>query len=69
AVAFGQSRVVCGLHYPADFEAVQFIGSEVLAKSFEAPDFRRDLACARREIEAIRNGQKAGDLPACAPSP
>ena len=69
AVAFGQSRVVCGLHYPADIEAGQFIGSEVLAKAFEAPDFRRDLACARREIEAIRNGQKAGDLPACAPSP
>lgn len=69
AVAFGQSRVVCGLHYPADIEAGQFIGSEVLAKVFEAPDFRRDMACARREIEAIRNGQKATDLPACTSSP
>ena len=66
AVSFGQSRVVCGLHYPADIEAGQFIGSAVLAKIFEAPDFRRDLACARREVEAIQRGEKASDLPACA---
>lgn len=69
AVSFGQSRVVCGLHYPADIEAGQFIGSEVLAKAFEAPDFRRDLACARREVEALRNGLKPADLPACATVP
>ena len=69
AVAYGQSRVVCGLHYPADVEAGQFIGSAVLAKAFDSPAFRNDLACARREIEALAMGQGASDLPACKLSP
>lgn len=69
AVSYGQSRVVCGLHYPGDVEAGHFVGSAVMAKAFEKPAFRHDLACARREVEAVLRGEKAADLPACTLSP
>lgn len=69
AVSYGQSRVVCGLHFPGDVEAGHFVGSAVIAKAFEKPAFRRDLACARREVEAVMRGEKAADLPACTLSP
>lgn len=67
AVSYGNSRVVCGLHFPADVEAGHFIGSAVAAKLFESPVFVKDLHCARREVEAINRGERASDLPACAP--
>ena len=66
AVSYGNSRIVCGLHYPADIEAGHHIGSVVVAKLFENPDFVRDLKCARREVEAVARGEKSSDLPACA---
>lgn len=69
AVAFGQSRVVCGLHYPADVDAGHFIGSAVMARAFEKPGFRQDLACAKREVEAIMRGEAAAGLPSCTVSP
>lgn len=69
AVAFGQSRVVCGLHFPADIEAGHFIGSAVIARAFEQPGFRQDLACARREVEAVMRGEAVADLPPCMMSP
>jgi acid phosphatase (class A) len=69
AVAFGQSRVVCGLHYPADVDAGQYIGSAVIARAFEKPGFRQDLACARREVEALMRGEAVADLPSCTVSP
>lgn len=69
AVSYGNSRVVCGLHFPADVEAGHFIGSAVIAGAFKRPDFVRDLQCARREVEAIGRGEKASDLPACSLAP
>jgi acid phosphatase (class A) len=65
AVSFSYSRVVCGLHFPADTEAGHLIGSAVIARAFAKPDFVRDLKCARREVEAVMRGEKAADLPAC----
>lgn len=65
AVSYSNSRVICGLHFPADTEAGHFIGSAVIARAFTKPDFVRDLKCARREVEAVMRGEKAADLPAC----
>ena len=65
AVSYSNSRVICGLHFPADTEAGHFIGSAVIAKAFTKPDFVRDLKCARREVEAVMRGERAADLPAC----
>jgi acid phosphatase (class A) len=65
AVSYGNSRIVCGLHFPADVEAGHFVGSAVVARLFESPEFVKELHCARREVEAIARGEKASDLPAC----
>jgi acid phosphatase (class A) len=65
AVSYGDSRVVCGLHFPSDVEAGHKLASAIVARLFENPDFVRDLKCARREVEAVTHGEKAEDLPAC----
>ncbi|MEQ1754234.1 MAG: phosphatase PAP2 family protein [Micropepsaceae bacterium] len=67
AVSYGNSRVVCGLHFPADIEAGHYLGSAVVARLFESPEFVHDLKCARREFEAVAAGETSADLPACAP--
>ncbi len=69
AVAFGQSRVVCGVHFPADVDAGHFIGSAVMARAFEKPGFRQDLACAKREVESMMRRVSAASLPPCNMSP
>lgn len=67
AVSYGNSRVVCGLHFPADIEASHYLASTVMAKLFQSPEFVHDLKCARREVEAVSRGEKAADLAACEP--
>ena len=65
AVSFGNSRIVCGLHFPADIEAGHFIGAGIVGRLFGDPVFRRDLLCAKREFNAVVAGEKSEDLPAC----
>ena len=65
AVSFGNSRIVCGLHFPADIEAGHFIGAGIVGRLFSDPVFRRDLLCAKREFNAVLAGEKSEDLPAC----
>ena len=65
AVSYGNSRVVCGLHFPADIEAGHFVGAAVVSKLFSDPAFRRDLQCAKREYNAVAAGEKSADLAAC----
>jgi acid phosphatase (class A) len=67
AVSYGDSRVVCGLHFPADVEAGHKLASAVVAHLFEVPAFVHDLKCARRELDAVSKGAHAEDLAACAP--
>lgn len=67
AVTYGESRVVCGLHFPSDVEAGHRLASAVAARLFDEPAFVHDLKCARREFEAVSNGERAEDLPACQP--
>ncbi|MDZ4868380.1 MAG: phosphatase PAP2 family protein [Alphaproteobacteria bacterium] len=65
AVSYGESRVVCGVHFPSDVESGRILGAAVVDKLFTIPEFRRDLICAKREVQAVMAGQKSEDLPAC----
>jgi acid phosphatase (class A) len=65
AVSYGESRVVCGVHFPSDVESGRILGAAVVDKLFTIPEFRRDLICAKREVQGVMAGQRSEDLPAC----
>ena len=52
-VAFGDSRVVCGFHYPSDVVAGRLAASALLERLHAEPEFLKDLAAARQEIAAL----------------
>ena len=54
AAAVGESRVVCGMHYPSDIEAGRMEGAAVVAAEHHSPEFLADLQAARAEIDARR---------------
>jgi acid phosphatase (class A) len=47
---YGDSRVVCGLHYPSDVEAGRIIAAAALARLHAEPEFRAALDAARAEF-------------------
>lgn len=47
---YGDSRVVCGYHFPSDIEAGRTLAAGVIARMHADPAFRRDLDAARREL-------------------
>jgi acid phosphatase (class A) len=47
---FGDSRVICGYHYPSDIEAGRTIAAGVIARMHADASFRRDLDAARAEL-------------------
>ncbi|AKT42604.1 acid phosphatase [Chondromyces crocatus] len=53
-IAFGDSRVVCGIHYASDVDAGRLVGATVIARLRAEPAFVRDLARARTELAAAR---------------
>ena len=65
AADYGESRVVCGLHFPSDITAGQVVAAAVVDKLLASEDFRRDLRCAKTELQSVRAGLRADDLPAC----
>lgn len=52
-VAFGDSRVVCGFHYPSDVSAGRLAASALLARLHADPQFLADLAQAKKEVGAL----------------
>lgn len=48
---YGDSRVVCGLHYPSDIEAGRTIAAAALARLHAAPEFRAAVDAARVEFQ------------------
>jgi acid phosphatase (class A) len=58
---YGESRLVCGVHFPADIEA----GRTLVDKLLTVPEFRRDMVCAKTEYRAVLAGEKSEDLAAC----
>lgn len=51
---FGESRVICGVHWQSDVEAGRDLGSALVARLHADPGFLTDLAKARDEIAAAR---------------
>lgn len=47
---YGDSRVVCGLHYPSDVEAGRVVAAGALARLHAEPGFRAELDAARAEF-------------------
>ncbi|HEY1629883.1 MAG TPA: phosphatase PAP2 family protein [Rhizomicrobium sp.] len=63
--AFGESRVVCGMHWPSDIEAGRTTASAVFAALESNADFRADMDAARSEIAAARAHPVAPDAARC----
>lgn len=53
-VSYGESRLVCGYHYPSDVEAGRAVGAAVGKALLASPAFKRELEKARAEIGAGR---------------
>ena len=52
--AFGESRLVCDVHWASDVTEGFFIGAATVARLHAEPAFRADLEAARAEIAAAR---------------
>jgi acid phosphatase (class A) len=63
ARAFGESRVVCGVHNATSVEAGRTNGGAVVAALHGVPEFREDLEAARVELAALR--AKAKPIEGC----
>lgn len=58
--AFGQSRVICGVHWQSDVDHGRAMGAAAIARLHADPTFQAQAALARAEIEQARaKGQKS----------
>ena len=64
--AFGESRVVCGVHNMSAIEAGRTNGASVFAALQASADFQGAMATAKVEVAAARASGKAPDAAACA---
>ncbi len=53
-LAFGQSRVVCNVHWESDVIAGTLVGAAVVARLHADAAFMADLAAAKAEVAAVR---------------
>jgi acid phosphatase (class A) len=54
AYEFGQSRVVCRVHYQSDVNAGRTIGQAVFERLHQDPEFVADMAAAKVEVKKAR---------------
>lgn len=54
ARAFGESRIICGVHNASAVEAGRVTSAATLAAVAAVPAFQADLAAAKAEMEALR---------------
>ena len=47
---FGQSRIVCGRHYPSDVNAGYLVGSIMFSQMQTSPEFQKEIQQAKQEI-------------------
>lgn len=52
--AFGESRLVCNVHWQSDVTEGWFIGAATVARLHAEPAFTADLAAGKTELEAAR---------------
>jgi acid phosphatase (class A) len=61
---FGESRVICGVHFPSDIEAGRTLGAALVSRLHADPAFEADLAQARIEIAASKTAGPPRNCPA-----
>ncbi len=64
--AYGESRVICGVHTPSAVEAGRVEGAAFTAALHSSHKFKVDLEVARGELEAARQSGQAPDQARCA---
>lgn len=52
-LAFGQSRVICGVHWESDVIEGRLVGAGAVARLHADPAFRADLEAAKAELAAV----------------
>jgi len=52
--AFGQSRMICNVHWQSDVIEGRFMGAAVIARLHADSQFRADVEAARAELAAVR---------------
>jgi acid phosphatase (class A) len=52
--AFGQSRIVCNVHWASDVQEGQLMAAAVVARLHAEPEFRADVEAARAELAAMK---------------
>jgi acid phosphatase (class A) len=57
--AFGQSRIVCGVHNTSAVEAGWMAAAAIFSMQAGTPEFRRDLDAARTELSDLRARTKS----------
>lgn len=61
AYEFGQSRVICRVHYQSDVDAGRTVGQAVFERLHQDPEFVADMAAAKVEVkQARRHGPSVG---------
>lgn len=63
--AYGESRVVCGVHYVSDVEAGRVVATALIAALHGNAEFLADVAAARSEAAALRALREAPDTQSC----
>lgn len=64
--AYGESRVICGVHSRSAVQAGWLAGSAMFAMLQTSPAYHRDLAAAARELARLRTHAPVPDRAACA---
>lgn len=52
--SFGESRLVCNVHWQSDILEGRFLGAAVVARQHTVAEFRGDIELARQELTAVR---------------
>ena len=52
--AYGESRIVCNVHWLSDVEEGRFMGASAVARLHANPQFKMDLEVAKKEVEQLR---------------
>ena len=52
--AFGESRVICNVHWYSDVVEGYLVGSAIVARLHTNPEFRNDVEAARAELAIVR---------------
>jgi acid phosphatase (class A) len=50
---FGESRVICNVHWHSDVEMGRVMGATAVARLHANPNFLKDLAAAKEEIKKL----------------